>query len=125
VPSTTIDLSQIAAASAPNAEAGWNEPKARLDAAKWIAGVLGFVILSGLILLTIIGFRTYPTASDMKALLPGQSTGTAMFDAWKSARSDWLTSLTTLAQTFVFGSLLPILGTVVGYIVGTRSESGD
>jgi hypothetical protein len=61
----------------------------------------------------------------MNALLPGQTTGTALFDGWKSVRNDWLTSLTTLAQTFVFGSLLPILGTVVGYIVGTRSESGD
>jgi hypothetical protein len=91
----------------------------------WIALGLGIVIVAGLGMLTFVGFRTYPTADEVKGLLPSTTTGTVLLDSWKSVRADWLATLTTLAQTFVFGSLLPILGTVVGYVVGTRAESGE
>lgn len=121
---STITLSGITDDEAPAGSAEWNEGRARLTAAMWIAAGLGVVILAGLAMLTYVGFLTYPTANEVKALLPSGTTGTVLLDSWKSVRGDWLTTLTTLAQTFVFGSLLPILGTVVGYVVGTRAESG-
>lgn len=81
------------------------------------------MILTGLslLLVTAYGIVSYPRLSDVQVLLPAAD-GPARLQGWKDLRADWVQQMTTLAQVFIFGSTLPLMGTIAGYLLGERAR---
>lgn len=84
--------------------------------------LIGIALTIGLILVWAVS--TYPGIDDVReltALSPGAENIDAA-DTLRELRSEWLDSVTRISQTFVFGSLLPVVTTVIGYIFGRQDE---
>lgn len=80
------------------------------------------LILVGVMILAISAFvtLTYPRISDVHSLLGQQATGPDVLKAWRDTRAEWVAQVTSVGQLFLFGSVLPLLGTIVGYVLGER-----
>ena len=52
-------------------------------------------------------------------------TGPVALNDWRDMQTEWVGQVTTLAQFLIFGSVLPLLATVVGYLLGERRSSGS
>jgi hypothetical protein len=44
---------------------------------------------------------------------------------WREARASWLTEVKELGQLFILTPLLPLLGTVLGYIFGREQRASQ
>lgn len=73
--------------------------------------------------LAILAAVTYPSAADMHALLGAKSPTDSALQAWQGMRSQWLDQVVGLGQLLIFGSVLPLLATVVGYVLGERRRN--
>jgi hypothetical protein len=78
------------------------------------------LLLIGLFLFSIV---TYPTADDARAILGPDATGTAAANELEAMQAQWFDQVKQLAQYLVFGSVLPLLATVIGYLLGQRQAS--
>lgn len=70
--------------------------------------------------LAIFAVVTYPTAGEMHALLGSTASASTAVQSWQNMQTQWFDQVLRLGQVFVFGSVLPLLATVVGYILGER-----
>jgi hypothetical protein len=92
---------------------------------------LGFRIFWAILLLTgsmaaVVGafaLITYPSAADAHTILGSTVTGPAALNDWQDMQTQWFDQVTRLAQILIFGSVLPLLATVVGYLLGERRSS--
>lgn len=64
----------------------------------------------------------YPQMSDLEELVSDE---TERLVAWRETRTEWFTQFKELGQLFVLGSLLPLLGTIAGYIFGRLQGSEE
>jgi hypothetical protein len=80
------------------------------------------LILTALMLIVLGAFAviTYPNAEDAHAILGPTTTGPQALSDWQDMQTQWFDQVTRLAQFLVFGSVLPLLATVVGYLLGER-----
>jgi len=91
---------------------------------------IGYRIFKWLLLLTVAimialgvyAALTYPTMSDIKALLPNGVDGDPLVKLTKEMRAAWMSDVKDLAQNFLLTPVFPLLAAVVGYIFG-RSHS--
>lgn len=67
---------------------------------------------------------TYPRLPDIVAAT-GEGSETDPIEVWSQARADWTQQFTSLAQTVLFGSLVPLLGTIAGYAIGERRGADE
>ena len=92
---------------------------------------LGFRIFGAILLLTalmliilgVFAAVTYPNAEDARAILGSSVTGPAALNDWQDMQAQWFDQVSRLAQILIFGSILPLLATVVGYLLGERRSS--
>jgi hypothetical protein len=92
---------------------------------------LGFRIFAAILILTalmmfvliVFAVITYPSAEDAHAILGATTPGPAALSDWQDMQTQWFDQVTRLAQFLVFGSVLPLLATVVGYLLGERRSS--
>jgi len=90
---------------------------------------LGFVLFSVVAALALVFFTalaaltalTVPTVDMADKLMP-QTTDAERLKAYADLRSAWLQQTTTLAQLLVFGSLVPVLSTIIGYVLGSETR---
>jgi hypothetical protein len=84
------------------------------------------LILTALMLVALVAFAifTYPTASDARAILGTAPSGTTALNDWQDMQSQWFDQVTQLGQILISGSVLPLLATVVGYLLAERRSSG-
>jgi hypothetical protein len=75
--------------------------------------------------LAILAAITYPSAADVHTVLGTRSTPDAELEAWQSMKSQWLDQVMGLGQLLIFGSVLPLLATVIGYLLGERRRNTD
>jgi hypothetical protein len=80
------------------------------------------LILTALMLVALVVYAvvTYPTASDARAILGSATSGSTALNDWQDMQSQWFDQVTRLGQILIFGSVLPLLATVVGYLLGER-----
>ena len=75
---------------------------------------------------TVFAVTTYPTIADVRAFVGPDATGDELLRAWQDIRTAWVAQVTTIGQLFLFGSIIPLLATVVGYLLGERrSNTGE
>lgn len=91
--------------------------------------LVGFVGLS-LAALAVFAWSTYPSLPEVMAAMaepagpvvtsaqPCEVAGPDAASLWSQARTEWLAGIKELGQMFVLTPLLPLLGTVLGYIFG-------
>jgi hypothetical protein len=84
------------------------------------------LILTALMLAVLVVFAviTYPTASDVRAILGTAPSGATALNAWQDLQSQWFDQVTQLGQILISGSVLPLLATVTGYLLGERRGGG-
>jgi hypothetical protein len=85
-----------------------------------------FVIVVGLALIFFLGFAlitafTIPTPELVESLMPSAG-AVERIQAYKDLRTAWLQQTTNLGQMFVFGSVIPVLSTIIGYSLGNQSR---
>jgi hypothetical protein len=73
--------------------------------------------------LAILAAITYPSAADVHTVLGTTSPTASELQAWQSMRSQWLDQVMGLGQILIFGSVLPLLATVIGYLLGERRRN--
>ena len=73
--------------------------------------------------LAILAAITYPSAADVHTVLGTTSSTASELQAWQSMRSQWLDHVMGLGQILIFGSVLPLLATVIGYLLGERRRN--
>jgi hypothetical protein len=91
---------------------------------------IGYRIFKWLLLLTVAvmialgtyAATTFPTADDIKGLLPAGASSADIFRFTRELRGAWVSDIKDLAQVFLLTPVFPLLATVVGYIFG-RSHS--
>lgn len=91
-------------------------------------GYLIFKYLLGLTALMFIAYAvvvsaTYPDTGTVLRLTEGMEAADRLAAAEKM-RADWVQQTTSLGQLLIFGSLIPLLGTVIGYVLGDRRSQG-
>jgi hypothetical protein len=86
---------------------------------------VALLVLIGAMLLCLALFAalTYPHTSDVRALLGPTNTGANALKDWEGLRAAWIGQVTQLGQFLIFGSVLPLLATVVGYLLGERRST--
>lgn len=67
---------------------------------------------------------TYPSLDDVIALAENDP-GADKLQLWREAKAEWVQQLVTVSQLAVFGTLVPLLGTIAGYLLGQRAAAGD
>jgi hypothetical protein len=77
------------------------------------------------IILAILAVITYPSASEVHAILGTANPTASELQAWQSMKSQWLDQLIGLGQLLIFGSVLPLLATVIGYLLGERRRNSQ
>jgi hypothetical protein len=75
--------------------------------------------------LAILAVITYPSAADVHAVVGTTSSPDAALEAWQSMKSQWLDQVMGMGQLLIFGSVLPLLATVVGYLLGERRRNAQ
>lgn len=83
---------------------------------------LAVLALAGVMVLAIAAYAalTYPRLADVQRLLGSEATGLDALKSWRETRAEWATQVASAGQLFLFGSVLPLLGTVVGYLLGEK-----
>lgn len=76
------------------------------------------------IVVVLFGAFTYPRPTEVADLTSGLA-GDTRLATYREIHSDWVQQMTTLGQLFLFGSLVPLLGTIAGYVLGQRSAVGN
>ncbi len=131
---------QITLAEIENREVG-DSSDARIKVGRsiliWLVPFVGLALL----IFTVFSFWTYPQFSDFKDLRGCPTTASASaeepsdsvactqeqlpgpeaLELWSQARAEWVTQTKDLGQIFIVSSLLPLLATAIGYMVG-RNE---
>lgn len=90
-------------------------------------GLFLFVLVGGitvavLVVLALYGWWTYPSVTDVAALLEGREEANRL-EAWQQEQANWMQRLRDLAQTFLLTPFVPLLTAIAGYIFGVREAS--
>lgn len=106
------------------------EPGAKV-ASEWFkdrtfTGAILFFVVAGLALVFFIGlclvtWATLPSAGMISELMPS---GNALdrLQAYQDLHNAWVQQTTTLGQLVLFGSVIPVISTIVGYVLGSESS---
>jgi hypothetical protein len=88
---------------------------------------LVIVVLAVLMTASLVAWAilTYPSIGDVAQLAGQQSTGEDRLQLWREAKAEWVQQLISVAQMALFGSLIPLLGTIAGYLLGQRSANEE
>jgi hypothetical protein len=86
------------------------------------AAILCLIALM-LIALAVFAICTYPTAGDVHAVLGSGTSGSDALKDWDDMQAQWVNQVTQLGQYLIFGSVLPLLATVVGYLLAERQNA--
>ena len=65
---------------------------------------------------------TYPSIGDVMKLAPA-SEGTDRLQMWREAKAEWVQQLISVSQMALFGSLIPLIGTIAGYMLGQKAAT--
>lgn len=93
---------------------------------RMFTGAIIFFVIAGLALvffagLAVVTGATMPTPAMVNDLMP---TGTAdeRLQAYHDLHSAWVQQTTTLGQLVLFGSIIPLISTIIGYVLGSESK---
>lgn len=120
--SRPIDLADITRSTNLDRSRVDDIPRTRLGLAVFRT-VVGLVAGVG-VALSIYAVVSYPSVADVRALLGPDATGAATLTAWREIRAEWVQQMRDIAQLALFGSLIPLLGTIIGYMLG-RQDRGE
>lgn len=84
-----------------------------------------FLAAAMFLTLAILAAITYPSAADVHTVLGTTSSPDAELEAWQSMKSQWLDQVISMGQLLIFGSVLPLLATVIGYLLGERRRNAQ
>jgi hypothetical protein len=102
--------------------------KVRLSAYQTLGQRIFMVIVGLVVLMTAAliawAFVTYPSLSDVAKLAP-EGTGEQKLQLWREAKAEWVQQLISVGQMVLFGSFVPLLGTIAGYLLGERAGSQE
>jgi hypothetical protein len=84
-----------------------------------VVGLIGLMLTA----VVLFAFFTYPTKGDVQSLLGKDSSSLEALQQWRDTQNEWVSHVTTIAQLAVFGSIVPVLATVVGYLLGEQRNS--
>lgn len=93
------------------------------------AGLIMFMAIGALFLVMLLAvgcfaWVTYPQQSEFEALArisPDLDPGAAVL----AARDQWSSRVERVAQMCLFGSLVPLLATIIGYVLGERGRTAS
>lgn len=75
--------------------------------------------LALVVALVVLALASYPYSENFRDA-DGVMTE-AQLQVWIDARAEWLRQVTNMGQVFLFTSIVPLLGTIAGYLLGERS----
>ncbi|HJT91750.1 MAG TPA: hypothetical protein VJ777_07370 [Mycobacterium sp.] len=85
--------------------------------------LLAALVALSLVCLVLYGWLTFPRLGEVRKAL-GPNADVDGLRSWQEMRGQWSSDLKDLAQLFVVTPLLPLLGTVIGYIFGRQIREG-
>ena len=91
-------------------------------------GVLGYIIFKWLLLITGVlltllvtyGIATYPQFAHYKSLATSKNNALSLYAA---AQAQWSNNIKGFGETFLITPIIPLIGTVLGYIFGRHEQS--
>jgi hypothetical protein len=113
--STTVSVEDLEAELPPSTTKEISTTEFGYKVFKWLLCLVGLLFLA----LALFATVTYPSLAEAKALAgPQGNVGTALGDA----RTQWFSQVKDVGQLFLVTPVLPLLGTVLGYMFG-RNET--
>jgi hypothetical protein len=88
----------------------------------WRIFLVVAILVAGMtVLVSLEAWLTYPALADVPQ--PPGSTAAENYKLWRDAKSEWQQQVVGIAQLALFGSLIPLLGTIAGYLLGQRAAA--